>query len=149
MEITVRKAQPEDAAAIVRLIRELAVTANESSSITAAHVVRYLSSPTSSVLLAQVQGQVVGLISYSLRPDLYHAANSCLIEELVVQGDMRGQGVGSRLLAELLARLDEMECAEVSVTTLPGNRRAIEFYRRHGLADEAVFLERHLDGPAR
>jgi ribosomal protein S18 acetylase RimI-like enzyme len=87
----------------------------------------------------------VGLLSYSVRPDLYHAASSCLIEDLVVRTGMRGRGVGSRLLAELMARLPETGCAEVSVTTLPGNAPALKFYRKHGLVDEAVFLERHLD----
>jgi ribosomal protein S18 acetylase RimI-like enzyme len=145
MEITVRRAQPEDVPAIVGLIRELAAASNESSPITETYAAQYLSSPGSSILLAESDGQVVGLLSYSVRPDLYHAASSCLIEDLVVRTGMRGRGVGSRLLAELMARLPETGCAEVSVTTLPGNAPALKFYRKHGLVDEAVFLERHLD----
>lgn len=147
MEIIVRDAQIEDAPAVVRLIGELAAAANETSPITLACAIQYLASPTSHILLAEIGQRAVGLVSYSLRPDLYHAANSCLIEELVVQADMRGQGVASRMMAELLARLSKMNCAEVSVSTLPNNRQAIRFYRKHGLVDEAVFLERHLDKP--
>jgi ribosomal protein S18 acetylase RimI-like enzyme len=146
MDITVREAQWEDSSAIVQLILELAESAGERSSLTQAYVAKYLSSKTNTILLAEIQGRVVGLLSYSLRPDLYHAADSCLIEELVVQETMRRQGIGSRLLTELLSRLGcSTNCAEVSVTTLPDNAEAIKFYRRHGLTDEAVFLERHFN----
>ncbi len=143
MNITIREAELADVADIVRLINELAATGSEHSPLTEAYVATYLSSSTSKILLAERQSCVVGSLSYSLRPDLYHAAASCLIEELIVQEAVRGQGVGSTLLTELLARLATIECAEVSVAAMPANTRAIKFYRTHGLAEEALFLEKH------
>ena len=143
MDIAIRAAELADATDIVRLINELAATDGEHSPLTEAYVATYLSSATSEVLLAEKQNRVVGLLSYSLRPDLYHAALACLIEEFIVQEVVRGQGVGSALLTELLARLATIDCAEVSVATMPDNIRAIKFYRTHGLAEEALFLEKH------
>jgi ribosomal protein S18 acetylase RimI-like enzyme len=141
--ITIREAQIEDAPAIVRLIRELAATAGDSSPITEAYVTKYLFSATGAILLAEMRQEIIGLLSYSLRPDLYHAAATCLIEELIVLEAERGKGVGSLLLKELLARLARMGCPEVSVTTMPDNAGAIKFYRRHGLVDEVLMLEHH------
>jgi ribosomal protein S18 acetylase RimI-like enzyme len=112
------------------------------STITEEYVNEYLSSAVSRILLA-VQGQVVGLLSYSIRPDLYHAANSCLIEEIIVQESSRSQGVGSALIAELFSRLEAHRCAEVSLAVMPENTQAIRFYRTHGLTEEALFLEKH------
>jgi ribosomal protein S18 acetylase RimI-like enzyme len=143
MDITIRDAQPKDSAAVVHLIAELAATAEERSPVTEAYVRRYLSSSRSRALLAELEGDVVGLLRSSIRPDLYHAADACLIEELVVQETARGQGVGSALLTELLSRLGSSGCAEVSVAAMPDNIRAIRFYRAHGLVEEAVFLETH------
>jgi len=143
MNVNIREAQANDAPAIVCLIRGLAATVDETSAITEVYAAKYLSSPAGRVLLAEGEGQIIGLLSYSLRPDLYHAGNSCLIEELIVRQDARGQGVGSTLLSELLSRLTRINCAEVSVAVMPDNQNAIRFYRRHGLTDEAVFLERH------
>jgi N-acetylglutamate synthase-like GNAT family acetyltransferase len=137
MNIIIREAELADAATIVRLIDELAATGGEHSPLTEAYVATCRSSATSKILLAERQQCVVGLLSYSLRPDLYHAALSCLIEELIVQEAVRGQGVGSALMAELLARLATIDCAEVSVATMPptpGDRST-----RHGLAEEALF----------
>jgi ribosomal protein S18 acetylase RimI-like enzyme len=143
VNVHVREARLSDAPHIVRLITELARTGGEESPITESYAARYLSCPGSSVLLAEVDGQVVGLLSYSACPNLFHAADSGLIEELIVSEDARGSGVGSALLSEVLRRLESMGCAEVSVSTMSDNTDAQRFYRLHGLVDEAVFLEKH------
>ena len=144
MPVTVREARPGDEHDVVGLITELARTIGETSPITAGYVQEYLAFPGCHVLWAEEDGRLVGVLSYSIRPNLYHAANSALIEELVVRESARGHGVGSVLLSELLSRLPSQGCAEVSVTTMPDNDGAIRFYRSHGLVDEAVFLEKHL-----
>jgi ribosomal protein S18 acetylase RimI-like enzyme len=145
MEINIRLAKVVDRAVIVQLIHQLAATIDENSPVTEEYVAQYLSSPASTILLAEIGHQVVGLLSYSFRPDLYHAADTCLIEELIVREDVRSQGVGSKLVAELLSRLGSIPCAEVSVSTMPDNKGAIKFYRRHGFTDEAIYLEHHFD----
>jgi ribosomal protein S18 acetylase RimI-like enzyme len=142
MGITIREAGAQDAPAIVQLIGELA-GGDDRSPVTEAYVETYLASIRSRILLAELEGCVVGLLSYSVRPDLYHAADACLIEELVVHQGVRRQGVGGALLTEVLARLAALGCAEVSVAALPDNTKAIRLYRAHGLTEEAVFLEKH------
>ncbi len=141
--IHVREAQAGDAPHVVRLIADLARADSENSPITERYVNQYLSASGSCLLVAEVEGQVVGLLSYSVRPNLFHAADSGLIEELIVAEDRRGGGIGSALLSETLRRLESMGCAEVSVSTMPDNEGARRFYRSHGLVDEAVFLEKH------
>jgi hypothetical protein len=143
IDIAIREAGLKDSTAIVQLIAELAATGGEHSPLMEAYVEKYLSFPASKVLLAEARGQVVGLLSYSIRPDLYHAGNSCLIEELIVHETFRGQGVGSALMTELFTRLADEDCVEVSVTTMADNTPAIQFYRSQGLTDDAVYLEKH------
>jgi ribosomal protein S18 acetylase RimI-like enzyme len=143
MDITIRDARPADAPGIVALIRESAAEDKEITPVTEAYVAEYLSSPGSGILIADSQGQAAGLLSYSTRPGLFHAAPSCLIELLLVRADRRGRGAGSALLQAQLARAAEQGCAEVSVSTMPDNAGALRFYRRHGLTEEAVFLEKH------
>jgi len=145
MSLQIRRGGPDDAGAIVRLIRELATAYGEESPVTEAYTREYLSSPGSYVLLADREGQSIGLLSYTIRPSLYHAGSTALIEELVVQASERGRGVGSALLSGLLSELDHSGVVEVSVSTMPDNQRAKRFYQDHGLVDEAVFLEKHLD----
>jgi ribosomal protein S18 acetylase RimI-like enzyme len=142
--IEIRPAKLGDASAIVSLIQELAATSGDVSPITISYVEEYLDSLGSYVLLATDSSGISGLLSYSLRPDLYHAGLCCMVEELVVASGNRGQGNGGALLETVLAQAQAEGWAEVSVGVMPDNVRAQAFYRRHGLVEEAILLERHI-----
>jgi PhnO protein len=143
MKTDIREAVASDGRAIVRLLGEMASEGEASSPITEAHVVQYLASPTSRLLVAELEGNVVGMLSCSIRPDLFHAGSVGHIEELVVHRKARGQGIGGALLAEGLSRLRAAGCAEVSLTVMPDNVSAIRLYRRYGLTEETLGLEAH------
>jgi ribosomal protein S18 acetylase RimI-like enzyme len=138
-DILIREANTADADIVVHLIQQL----GSDSTITAIYVLSYLQGINHKILLAEHQGQVHGLLSYSVRPDLFHAGNSALIEELVVDESCRGEGLGSALMTALMERLKELDCREVCLAVMPDNESAIRFYHSHGLVEEALFLERH------
>jgi GNAT superfamily N-acetyltransferase len=142
--IDLREATSVDAAPIVMLIRALARVMDVVSPVDEAYVREYVASPGSGILVADDAGQVVGLLSYSVRPSLVHAGRSCVIEELVVDQTTQRQGIGARLVEDLLRRAAGWGCIEVSVSTLAGQRGAIEFYKARGFSDDAVLLEKHL-----
>ncbi len=142
--VDLREATSVDAPAIVVLIRALARVMDVVTPVDEAYVREYIASTGSGILVADDGGQVIGLLSYSLRPSLVHAGRSCVIEELVIDQTTQRQGIGARLVEDLLRRAAEWGCVEVSVTTLAGQRGAIEFYKARGFSDDAVLLEKHL-----
>lgn len=139
-EICVREATVADSHSVVELIRQL----GDDAEVTEDYVRYYLSGKDRQILLAQRGGIVQGLLSYSLRADLYHAGNSVLIEELVVDVECRGEGIGGALINALFERLAALDCKEVCLAVMPDNEDAIRFYKAHGLMEEALFLEKHL-----
>ena len=143
ISLRLRAATTEDTDAIIRLVRDHAAIVGEQNPITASYVAAYLAFEHNSILLAESDGRIIGLMSYSIRPDLQHAANVCLIEELIVASEWRRQGVGRALMTRLFDRLNSFQCAEVSVAVMPDNSSAIRFYQSQGLTDEALFLEKH------
>ncbi len=143
MNTTIRKATLADAAGILSLIAEHAMAGGETSPLTSSYIAQYLESPASEILLAEADGQIAGLLSWSIRPDLYHAADCCFIEELIVTEHLRDQGLGRALMAELFARLGDRDCAEVSLAVMQDNAGAIRFYRSIGLSEAALLLETH------
>jgi ribosomal protein S18 acetylase RimI-like enzyme len=145
MTITIRSASHDDAASIVSLISELAENEGEECELDAVYALKYLDFPGNDVLLAVEGEQVLGLLSCSTRPNLFHAGDGALIEELVVTADARGRGIGGLLVEALVEHLAQQGCEEVSVSTMPGNHGAIAFYKKHGFEDEALYLERHFD----
>jgi hypothetical protein len=84
------------------------------------------------------------MVALPTRPNLYHAAASTLIEELAVRASARGRRAGNALIRAVLEHAEEFGCAEVSLSTSPSNHRALRVYRSHGLTEEYVLLEKHL-----
>ncbi len=143
MNLRIRAAEAGDGKRIVELIHQLAKAGGETSPLTAGYLEQYFGFPGSRILLAEDGERVIGLLSYSVRPDLYHAGDSAYIENLVVDQDRRGEGVGRALLKTALAEIERAGCVEVSIAAMPDNLAAQSLYRSLGLADEAVYLEKH------
>lgn len=143
MTVTIRHASPGDEAAVVRLVRETAAGEGSSSPVDEPYARRFLATPGSGALLALDDDEAVGLLSYAMTPGLYHAADSGLIELLVVTQGRRGEGIGRRLVAAALRLFRESGCAEASVSTGADNAPAQRVYREAGLTESSLLLEVH------
>ena len=143
-QVEIRKANMKDADTISSLIHQLADEIGFKSPITPQYAREYLRSRSCAILLAFRSRKPVGLLSYSIRPCLFHAAPSCVIEDLVVTSESRRLGVGSTLVEQATRIAARANCAEISVSTERNNSKAIGLYKQQGLTDESLFLERHL-----
>lgn len=143
MTIEIKKAAEADADKLVPLITVLAGENGETTSLTPGYARRYLAASGQGALLVLAEGEPVGLLSYSLRPGLYHAASSLVIEDLVILPAFRRRGLAKRLVAEAVALARANGCAEISVSTGLDNQRAQRLYRSAGLVDESLLLEMH------
>jgi GNAT superfamily N-acetyltransferase len=145
MTVRIRQASPGDEEAIVDLVQEMAVTADYPTTIDEHYVRHFLASPVSGVLLAVEGDDAVGLLSYATVPGLFHAADSGLIEALVVTEGRRGEGIGGQLLRTALRLLREAGCVEVSISTGADNEVAQKLYVDAGLDEASVLLEKHFE----
>lgn len=145
MAVIIRQAGPGDEPAVVDLIQELAVTFDCPTTIDEHYVRHFMASPVSDVLLALDDGAAVGLLSYAMVPGLFHAADSGLIESLVIAEGRRGEGIGRQLLQTAVKLLEEAGCAEISVSTGADNEAAQKLYFDAGLTEASVLLEKHVD----
>ena len=142
--VSVRPAEDDDVVEIAGLVAMLAAELGDPTPVTPAYVADYLHRPGCHALLAVRSSEVLGLLSYSFRPSLYHAADSCMVDELIVRLAERSGGIGTLLLNEVIRLAREGGCAEVSLGVMKSNQAALRFYLRHGFEDEALLLERHL-----
>jgi len=143
--VTIRQAGPGDEAVLVRLTREMAAGEGDVSPVDEHYARHFLASPVSGVLLAEDAAEAVGLLSYALVPGLYHAADSGLIELLIVTSSHRGRGVGRSLVDAALRVFREAGCAEASVSTGDANDPAQHVYREAGLTETSLLLEKHFE----
>jgi len=142
-DIVVRDARDNEAEAIAGLIRELAETEDVESGVDAAQVIAYQARSDSGILVAELDGRPVGALTYFVRPGLFHGGHWGYIDELIVTAAAQGRGIGDALVAEAMRRFEAAGCAEAAVATVFGNDRAAALYRKHGLVDEALQLEKH------
>ncbi len=103
-----------------------------------------LADPNHQVLVARVEGVVVGMLNFTTRRTITHARPSALIDELVVARSQRGRGVGRLLIEEAARRARALGCEELEVSTESSNTEARAFYAKCGFDEEAVLLERQL-----
>jgi ribosomal protein S18 acetylase RimI-like enzyme len=77
---------------------------------------------------------------------LEHHGLTAEVDELFVVSDHRASGVGSQLLREAEAEAARHGCTNISLQIGTSNRRAKEFYRRHGYSARSGFqlLEKEL-----
>ena len=145
MAVIIRHAGPGDEPVIVELILELAVTFDLPTTIDEHYVRHFLASPVSDVLLADDDDATVGLLSYAIVPGLFHAADSGLIESLVITEGHRGEGIGRLLLQTAVRLFEEAGCAEISVSAAAANEAAQKLYFDAGLTEASVLLEKHFE----
>jgi ribosomal protein S18 acetylase RimI-like enzyme len=91
-------------------------------------------------------GEVVGFVTFALRSSTYEAdVTRGIVENIYVEPDRRGEGVGSALLGEAEARLAEEGATAVTLEVMADNEAARRFYRRHGYASHRVELEKSVE----
>ncbi|RME49553.1 MAG: GNAT family N-acetyltransferase [Chloroflexi bacterium] len=93
------------------------------------------------VSVAEEDDQVIGMITASLRPTLWHAGPVVLIDELVVDQTARGKGVGKALIEAIVEWAKKRGASEIEVSTEKDNEAAQAFYQSHGFKHESVLLE--------
>jgi GNAT superfamily N-acetyltransferase len=85
------------------------------------------------VLLAEVEGETVGLLDWHVMATIHRPAPVGRIVTLVVAETHRGRGIGRALAAEAERRMRDRGCEKMEVTSNLRLTRAHEFYEGLGL----------------
>jgi GNAT superfamily N-acetyltransferase len=128
-EPRLRDAKPTDALALVALIRLLDHEVDEKG---VRERINLLSTDKLAPLVATLSKRVVALCGISLMVTIHRDQPVGRINILVVSKDTRGQGIGRLLLEAAEARLRELGCGLVEITSNDRLTEAHAFYRHMG-----------------
>ncbi|MEU6702134.1 GNAT family N-acetyltransferase [Streptomyces wuyuanensis] len=123
----VREADDESVAAFARLLPQLSAT---DDSLDHGAVRRFLAADANTVLMARVDGEVVGMLTLVMFP--LPSGLRARIEDVVVDGAARGLGVGGALTEEALRLAKAAGARTVDLTSRPSRAAANRLYERLG-----------------
>ena len=110
-----------------------------------------LEDPAHLVLAGTIDETVVGYSVVHLE-HLQDDRPLAVIDDLYVEPDARGVGVGEALIDYVVDWARQHGCAGIDASTLVGNRATKNFFEAHGLTARAILVHRDLepdaDGPA-
>ena len=152
MATTIRTATPADVPQILSFIRALAAYEREPDAVTAteADLMRdgFGLNPFYSCLIAEHDGQPAGFAFYFFNYSTWMGRPGLYLEDIYVQPEFRGLGIGKALLQQIAAIAVEKNCPRLQWEVLDWNTPAIDFYRAMG----AEFLDEwrnvRVTGPA-
>ncbi len=144
--MVIREAVKEDVDVILALIKELAEyeKAPEQVSATREDIDRSLFTPSAVATchLAEVDGEVVAIAIWFLNYSTWLGQSGIYLEDLYVQPNFRGRGIGKALMKTLAALCVERGYTRFQWWVLDRNIPAIDFYRSIGaeaMSDWTVF----------
>jgi ribosomal protein S18 acetylase RimI-like enzyme len=131
----VRDARPADVSAVHRLIGQLADSADEAAF--RARFERVLATDDHRIVVAEVEGKVVGVLHVFERPALEKPCEA-IVQALVVDSEARSSGVGEVLMREAEAWASDRKLPSVSLYSRADRKRAHAFYERIGYRVKAT-----------
>jgi GNAT superfamily N-acetyltransferase len=130
--LTLRFATPNDAAAIFKLVSELAKYEKLEREVSSSAVdfERTLADPRSKVevVLADWSGETVGFALFFENYSTFLGKPGLYLEDLFVRPEFRTKGIGTALMARLIEIAQERSYGRVEWSVLDWNEPAIKFY---------------------
>ena len=140
--ITIRGAGQRDTEAIAPLLGQLGYPASTLE--LGERLERLTDHPDAEVLVAELDGEVVGVAAYHLVDLLERPDPQCRITALVVDDRYRRRGVAYALLHTIEEFAREVGCFRLEVTTRPERAEALAFYRAAGFDERPRRLTKPL-----
>ncbi len=94
------------------------------------------------IRVVEIDGTVIGFADLWTYPEFVHSGNSAYFQNLFITKEFRGQGWGTKLIQELLAIAKQRRAVAIHITTSKKNTNAIKLYKKMGVSDEGLLLER-------
>jgi GNAT superfamily N-acetyltransferase len=136
MTLSIRKAEPSDAALIFHFIRELAEYERLAHEVdaTEADIAKALFGPNPRVFadIAEWEGEPAGFALWFYNFSTFRGRHGIYLEDLFVRPELRSKGIGRALLRHLAGRCVAEGLARLEWWVLDWNEPALKVYRSIG-----------------
>jgi GNAT superfamily N-acetyltransferase len=148
VDVIIRKAKKtdyEDVKGLVKqLYSDLEVTDGMEKELKRKKYNAFLDDSEILIYVAEENGKVIGYLTINFNRALLDIGTTVIIDELAVDQDHRGKGVGTKLVAEAVSVSKKLGCSEIGVGTENENMGARKFYKKCGFDEIGVIFVKHL-----
>ena len=135
-ELTLRFAEASDADLILRLIRELAEYEKLSHDVVVdVDTIReslFGEGAVAEAVIAEYEGDAVGFAVFFHNFSTFVGRRGMYLEDLYVNPDFRGRGIGETLLSFVAKLAKDRGCGRIEWSVLDWNEPAVGFYKKLG-----------------
>ncbi len=96
--------------------------------------------------VAEADGGPAGFLDLFVLPDVAHGGKIGLINNLVIDGRFRGQGLGERLVQKAIEHSGRCKLVELHLWTEFDNKPAIGLYKKLSFRERSLLMELELKG---
>lgn len=132
----IREARPDDVGDLLRLIRALAEYEHEPNAVqtteTTLASALFGPVPRAHAHVAEEADRVIGMALWFLSFSTWTGRPTLYLEDLFVDPDQRGKGIGGALMDALIHEAGKRGCARMEWAVLDWNEPAVRFYRSLG-----------------
>ncbi len=151
-DLQIRRAKQSDAPLVLEFIRKLAEYGDISSEATVTEsdvrAALFGERPVAEAILAYVGSEPAGFAVYSFTFSSFMGKPGIFVEDLFVEHQFRGRGVGKALLLTLARLGRERGCGRLEWSVLNWNEQAMEFYQELGAVPMDEWTTFRLTGEA-
>ncbi len=134
MNLTYRPACADDEAKCLSLLGELGGAGLTPAEVMAPVFGSLLDGARGEVIVAEEDGNLLGLASVSYNLAMRYGGEYCQLEELIVSPQARGKNLGAGLVNATLERARARGCAEYGLYLVEATRHNQGFYEKLGFA---------------
>lgn len=150
--LSVRPATPQDLPELVRLVRALAeyekLLPEARGTQRDFDAALFGPRPAAHALIAEWDGRLAGFALWYWTFSTFTARRGLWVEDVFVEEDLRGFGIGHALFRRMAQEAVAIGCARMEWSVLDWNETAVRFYRRLGAVALDEWTTQRLTGDA-
>ena len=96
------------------------------------------------ILVLEENNQLIGFGDIWMYPEFGHAGNTANLQNFFIKEEFQNRGYGKKLLSELINVAKSKKATAFHITTSFKNKKAIALYKKMGIDDEGLLLDKVL-----
>jgi GNAT superfamily N-acetyltransferase len=142
--LVIRYCEPQDFTAICSLLKQLWPDVELDASALEIVYSQALSTYIQKLIVGVMNDRIVGFCSLSIKNNFWQAGKLGNVDELVVDKNYRGLGIGKKLMERISQIARENKCKRIELDSSFHRKEAHQFYERIGFKSRAYLYTKEL-----